>query len=133
LLRSAPEQATIETMPMTPAQVRYGVHEPVERLDPVLRIIRHQLSGLLGTIENDRGRLRNGDRRAARTVVIDDGRNGSSRVDRGELRFALIPFVQIESVNTMCESTLCQCERSAAAIHRRGSEKIDHPDNRILR
>jgi hypothetical protein len=85
-----------------------------------------ELAFLPQSIENDGGRLRNSDWRAARTAFVDNGRNGPSRIDCEELRFALIPFVQIEPVNTVLKSTFSQCERGAATVHRGGSEEINH-------
>jgi hypothetical protein len=102
------------------------VHEPVKRLHSTLWVLWYQLSGFLRTIENNRGRLRDGDRRAARTAIVDDDGNSPSRVDGEELRFALIPLFQIESMNTMREPAFCESKRRATAVHRRGREEINH-------
>src|SRR5512139_285323 len=101
-------------------------HQPFQGLVPLHRILRQELAGLLGEIDQDRARFEQADRLAAGTVGIDDRRNAVVGADAQELGLELLTLGDVDLVHAIGQPALLQHYRNLAAVGRAPRMKLDH-------
>src|SRR6185437_6747057 len=96
------------------------------RLDALHGILRQQLAGLLGEVNEDGARFEDGQLLAARPVRIDDRRDLAVRVDGDIFRAELIALGDVDAVGTVGQAGLLEHDRDLAAVRRRPGVKVNH-------
>src|SRR5439155_9047082 len=83
-------------------------------------------SGFFREVDDDRSRLREGQRLAARTLRVDDDGNRARWVDLQELWRLLLTFREIDPVDPIRLRTFFEQDCGALAVRRGKSVEVDH-------
>src|SRR5690606_20759380 len=94
-------------------------HEPLDHARASLRIRRHQLSGLLGEVDQNRARLEHDE---VVLVVVDDRRNAAVRIQLEVPRFLLLFLLERDRTHRVREPELLESDRDLVSVRRRSRE-----------
>jgi hypothetical protein len=106
-------------------------HQPLDGLVAACRVARHEPSGLLGEVQQDRARLPQRQRLAAGSVGVDQRRDLVVRVQRQELRRELVVAVEADQVRLVGQAGLFQHGRGLHAVDLRTPSILTSVSNRI--
>src|SRR5262245_7597671 len=115
------------------ADARHLDHQPLDDLVFFRGILRQELPGLLGKVEQDRARLEHRVWLSARALVIDDGGNLVVRIDLQELGLVLLARPDVDEVLLVGQPGLF--EHDVDLLHVRAGQcvEIDHGSLTSLR
>ncbi len=100
-------------------------HHPLDRLVAAGRILRNQLAGLVGEIDQDRARFEQRQRLALRTVRVEDRGNLVVRVQRQERRRELVVGVEAHEMRLVRQSRFLEHDRHLDAVRRRQRVELE--------
>ena len=101
------------------ADTRHLEHQPLDDVVLSARVRRHQLAGLLGQVHQDRARLENRDRLAARSFGIGHRGHAIVGADFQELGLELIAGADIDRDYVVLEADLLEHPGDLVAVGRR--------------
>ena len=103
-------------LPEHRADTAHLPHQPLNRLVPARRVLRHELPALLRQINQDRSRFKQRQRLATRPVRVERGRNLVVRIERQEFRRSLVVPAEIDQVRLIRKLGLFQHDRRLHAV-----------------
>src|SRR6266851_5095114 len=109
-------------------------HQPFEHRHLAPHVaLRPELAGLLAEIDQDRARLEDADRLAARALAVDDRRDLAVRADLDEVGLELVALADIDRVDRIGQRHFFERDADLAAVRRTpGVQYNGHLPNLLL-
>ncbi|MNE31542.1 hypothetical protein D3C80_1251150 [compost metagenome] len=98
-------------------------HQPLQHQRTALEILRQQLPGQLGEVDQDGAGLEHGE---VAVVAVDDGRDPAIGVDLEKLRGLLLFTLETQRMQAVGQLQLLEGDGHLVAIGGRGGVKVDH-------
>src|SRR6267378_2454538 len=103
-----------------------GAHQRLQRRRARCRIARQEPARLLRAIHQDRGRLRQRQRLAARAFAVDEHRDLPHRVHGEKPGRLLLALLDVDRMKVVGEAAFLDGDARTHAVRRAGGIKIDH-------
>ncbi len=101
-------------------------HQPLHDVVALDRIVRDELAGLLGKIEQNRARFDHRIGRAAGAFAVDDRRDFLQRIDLGEFRRELVALPHVDDLGVVGQFALLEHDEDLLHVRRGQRVEVDH-------
>src|SRR5581483_2658757 len=108
------------------ADAAYLHEKPLQHFVLLRLVLRQELAGLAGEINQDRPGFENRQRLAAQTVPVDDRGDFVVRTDLEKFRFELVAPLDVDRMRGVWKAGFLKHDMDFAAIRGRPTVNVDH-------
>src|SRR5207302_6270206 len=113
-------------LPQHRANVPHLEHGPLHHLPAIAQVLRQELAGLGGEVEQHRARLGERERFSARSFLVDHRRDLVVRRDGEKLGLELVAGADVDGVDAVREPGLLEHDVDLVAVRGRPGIEVDH-------